>query len=80
MRFTHAAVALAALAAPRLSQSQIGTTPSGDAPVVIHAGAVLDGRGGSVRNAYIVVRNGKIERLSLYRTAFAKVEDVPPIP
>jgi imidazolonepropionase-like amidohydrolase len=64
MRFTHAAVALAALAAPRPSQSQLGTAPSVDAPVVIHAGTVLDGRGGSVRNAYVVVRNGKIERVS----------------
>jgi imidazolonepropionase-like amidohydrolase len=62
MRFLPAAITIAALAASRLSQAQLGS--SVEAPVVIHAGTVLDGRGGSVRNAYVVVRNGKVERVS----------------
>lgn len=31
---------------------------------IIHAGTVLDGRGGSIRSAYVVVRGGRIDRVS----------------
>ena len=36
-----------------------------DSVAVIHARAALDGRGGSVRNAWVVVRGTRIERVSL---------------
>jgi len=37
---------------------------SSEPPSIIHAAQLLDGRGGSLRNAYVVVRNGKIERVA----------------
>ena len=42
--------------------SGVGAAQS--APIIIHAALVLDGRGASTRNGYVVVRNGKIERVS----------------
>ena len=38
-----------------------------DQAVVIHAATVLDGRGGSIKNGYVVVRAGKIDRVSKER-------------
>jgi imidazolonepropionase-like amidohydrolase len=38
-------------------------TPA-DSVTVIHAGTVLDGRGASVRNAWVIVRGRRIERVS----------------
>jgi imidazolonepropionase-like amidohydrolase len=38
-------------------------TPA-DSVTVIHAGTVLDGRGASVRNAWVIVRGSRIERVS----------------
>ncbi|WP_162918419.1 amidohydrolase family protein [Taklimakanibacter deserti] len=35
-----------------------------DSAFVIHAATMLDGRGGSTRNAYVVVRGGRIERVA----------------
>ncbi len=39
------------------------TTPA-DSVTVIHAGTVLDGRGASVRNAWVIVRGSRVERVS----------------
>jgi imidazolonepropionase-like amidohydrolase len=69
MRFISAAVipsafVLAAIANVRPVQSQITSAAPADAPTIIHAGTLLDGRGASTRNAYVVVRNGKIERVT----------------
>jgi imidazolonepropionase-like amidohydrolase len=36
----------------------------GDSVTVIHARAALDGRGATIRNPYVVVRAGKIERIA----------------
>jgi imidazolonepropionase-like amidohydrolase len=33
-------------------------------PTIIHAASMLDGRGGSTRNAYVVVRGNRIERVA----------------
>jgi imidazolonepropionase-like amidohydrolase len=41
--------------------------PQSDQVVVIHAATVLDGRGGSIKNGYVVVRAGKIDRVSKER-------------
>lgn len=64
MRFISAAVAVTALAAVRPGQAQLASAPRTDVPTVIHAATLLDGRGASTRNAYVVVRNGKIERVA----------------
>ena len=58
-------VALAAscvLALPPRAADALGALP--DSLVVIHAGTMLDGRGGRVRNAWVVVRGHRIERVS----------------
>ena len=55
--------ALCTLAGTASSRAQLPPV-SAEAPSVIHAGVLLDGRGGSTRNAYVVVRNGKIERVT----------------
>src|SRR5579863_1592978 len=34
---------------------------------IIHAATILDGRGGSIKNGYVVVRAGKIDRVSKER-------------
>ena len=69
MRFISAAVipsafVLAATANVRPARSQITSSAPAGAPTIIHAGTLLDGRGASTRNAYVVVRNGKIERVT----------------
>ena len=69
MRFISAAVipstfALAAIANVRPVRSQITSAAPAGAPTIIHAGTLLDGRGASTRNAYVVIRNGKIERVT----------------
>jgi imidazolonepropionase-like amidohydrolase len=62
MRTQLIAAAVVAVVSPTAARPQ-GTTASG-AQVVIHAATLLDGRGATTRNAYVVVRNGKIERVS----------------
>ena len=69
MRFISAAVipsafVLAAMANVRPAWSQITSAAPAGAPTIIHAGTLLDGRGASTRNAYVIVRNGKIERVT----------------
>jgi imidazolonepropionase-like amidohydrolase len=64
MRFQLAVIALTAASAARSAHAQVGSGSPAEPPTVIHAATVLDGRGGSVRNAYVVVRNGKVERVS----------------
>ena len=59
MRFMLGAATLIGLAISGPSHAQ-RTAPA----TVIHAATVLDGRGGSTRNAYVVVRDGKIERVA----------------
>ena len=51
-----------AVVAPKAASAQ-ATATSGTV-TVIHAKTVLDGRGGSLRNAWIVVRGHRIERVS----------------
>src|SRR5438552_5960702 len=43
--------------------AQVAPLPA-DSVVVIHAATVLDGRGGTLRDARVVVRNGRIERVT----------------
>ena len=52
-----------ALAIAAFAAFTLGATRA-DPVTVIHAATVLDGRGGSVHNAYVVVRGGRIERVS----------------
>ena len=63
MRLILVLAALCALAGTASSRAQLPPV-SAEPPAVIHAGLLLDGRGSSTRNAYIVVRNGKIERVT----------------
>ena len=69
-RSIRAAAACAAIAigfaATSGSTTATATTPqvAGDSLFVIHAGTMLDGRGASVRNAYVVVRGSRIERVA----------------
>src|SRR5262245_13618338 len=63
MRRILVLAALCALAGTASSRAQLPPV-SAEAPAVIHAALLLDGRGGSTRNAYVVVRNGKIERVT----------------
>lgn len=56
MRFLLAVASLIAIV------SGVGSAQS--TPTIIHAALVLDGRGGSTRNTYVVIRNGKIERVA----------------
>jgi imidazolonepropionase-like amidohydrolase len=56
---------LVALCALSTASSRAQLPPvSSEPPSIIHAAQLLDGRGGSLRNAYVVVRNGKIERVA----------------
>jgi imidazolonepropionase-like amidohydrolase len=57
-----AALAVATLA--RTADAQITTAEPLPAATIIHAGTVLDGRGGATHNAYVLVHGGKIERVS----------------
>jgi imidazolonepropionase-like amidohydrolase len=63
-----ARVAAAALFVPAFAAilgSTVGAQPlAPDSLTVIHAATVLDGRGGTVRNAWVVVRGGRIDRVS----------------
>jgi imidazolonepropionase-like amidohydrolase len=62
MRFP-AAITLALLVVTRSSPAQMASAmPAG--PTVIHAATLLDGRGATTHNVYVVVRNGKIERMT----------------
>jgi len=49
---------------------------SAEPPSIIHAAQVLDGRGGSMQNAYVVVRNGKIERVATTPVSVAGAETI----
>src|SRR5690348_5880619 len=62
MRILSAA-ALILLAMSRPSEAQLASAMPSQ-PAVIHAAMMLDGRGASTRNVYVVVRNGKIERIT----------------
>lgn len=64
-----AAVPIAFVATGRHSTAAAFAAPP-DSVVVIHAGTMLDGRGASVHNAFVVVRDGRIERVA---TAQVKV-------
>jgi imidazolonepropionase-like amidohydrolase len=63
-----ARVAAAALFVPALAAIQTPTLAAQslapDSLTVIHAATVLDGRGATVRNAWVVVRGGRIDRVS----------------
>ncbi|HEV8409319.1 MAG TPA: amidohydrolase family protein [Gemmatimonadaceae bacterium] len=61
-----AAVALAATGDDALRSTH---APPPDSVAVIHAGTMLDGRGAVTRNVYVVVRGGKIERVSRERVS-----------
>jgi imidazolonepropionase-like amidohydrolase len=66
-----AAVAIAFAATSRSSTAAAFATPAvsepADSVFIIHAGTMLDGRGKSVRNAYVVVRGTHIERVATSR-------------
>jgi imidazolonepropionase-like amidohydrolase len=64
MRLIFAAAALGAAGLARAAGAQITSAELVPATTVIHAATVLDGRGGSTRNAYVVVRGAKIERVT----------------
>ena len=51
---------LAAASGTSMPRAQV----TADSAFVIHAATMLDGRGGSTRNAYVVVRGGRIERVA----------------
>jgi hypothetical protein len=62
MRFP-AAITLALLVVTRSSPAQMASAmPAG--PTVIHAATLLDGRGATTHNVYVIVRNGTIERMT----------------
>jgi len=63
MRLLPATAALALLAAPAITAAQIPSSLPLQ-PTVIHAATLLDGRGAITRNVYVVIRNGKIERVT----------------
>jgi len=53
------------VAAPAARSSDSGAPTSfADSTIVIHAATVLDGRGGTQRNAWVVVKGARIERVS----------------
>ena len=56
-------VALFAVVAVR-SSAQLATVSPAPPTTIIHAATLLDGRGTATRNAYVLVRNGKIERVT----------------
>lgn len=64
----HLAAALATVAIAFVATSRRSTAATvavaDDSVVVIHAGTMLDGRGASVHNAYVVVRGNRIERVA----------------
>ena len=68
-----AAVAIAFAATSRSSTAAAFATPAvpepADSVFIIHAGTLLDGRGASVHNAYVVVRGTRIERVATSRPA-----------
>src|SRR5207253_718260 len=57
---TLPAVLLMATAAPAIAQ---------DSTVIIHAQSALDGRGGTMRNVYVVVRGGRIDRVATQKVS-----------
>ena len=59
------AATLSALASITLGATTLPAqlTPP-ETPTVIHAATVLDGRGNTFRNAWVVVRGGSIERVT----------------
>ncbi len=72
-RFTTIAAASAsivlAMISPAACKCSTAATPTPQVPVriplfIIHAGTMLDGRGASVHNAYVVVRGTHIERVA----------------
>jgi imidazolonepropionase-like amidohydrolase len=56
-------IALAALALPARGSAQLPAPRDTASTVTIHAAKLLDGRGGSMRNALVTVRGTKIERV-----------------
>jgi imidazolonepropionase-like amidohydrolase len=63
MRLLSTATTLLLLTGARPSDAQIASAMPAE-PTIIHAATLLDGRGATTRNAYVVVRNGKIERVT----------------
>ncbi|MEP6764460.1 MAG: amidohydrolase family protein [Gemmatimonadaceae bacterium] len=64
-RILVASSALALTTAPaRESATSSGRTTPADSVTVIHAATLLDGRGGTAHNAWVVVRGNRIERVS----------------
>jgi imidazolonepropionase-like amidohydrolase len=63
MRRILVLLALCTLSGTASSRAQLPPVSS-EPSSIIHAAQLLDGRGGSSRNAYVVVRNGKIERVT----------------
>src|ERR1043165_4261823 len=56
-------VLLIACGATAAVHGQVAPLPR-DSFIVIHAAALLDGRGGTIRDARVVVRNGRIDRIA----------------
>ena len=64
MRLIFVAAAIAGATLARPAEGQIASATPLPATTVIHAATVLDGRGGATRNAYVVVRGSRIERVT----------------
>lgn len=67
---------LAALASAGVTLAGTNSRPSlpraaADSVTIIHAQAALDGRGGTIRNAYVVVRGSRIDRVATSPVAIA---------
>ena len=60
--------------APVVARAQLAAVS--DQPIIIHAATLLDGRGASTRNAYVVVRRGKIERVSTSPVTMADAKTI----
>ena len=71
MRLDFPAAVLVAATLTRAAAAQITSAQPVRGTTVIHAATVLDGRGGSTRNAYVVVRDGKIDRVTTAPTSIA---------
>lgn len=66
LRILAASSALALTSAPshHVARDTPGTTPAVDSATVIHAATLLDGRGGTTHNAWVVIRGNRIERIA----------------
>ncbi|HEY9226298.1 MAG TPA: amidohydrolase family protein [Gemmatimonadaceae bacterium] len=64
MRLLTLFIASIAVLAVRTSDVAPRTASAADSVIVIHAATMLDGRGATIKNAYVVVRGNRIERVS----------------